>query len=344
VQAFIDPTNLNGNFIVDPSWVHDVREGVNGKPGLSQICRQNNVRLMIAAGGGGAPRFIPDDESQIQPIVDRLLYYVVQYGYAGIDIDEENTVPLASYVKFMQVLATTFKSAGPYNVSCAIGPLSCCYETRGVCQLTNNGVGKSIDWAFLMLYDGLVNGAGFDGSQSGQTIWQADDGQRYCGVQPIDPNQHGIVGNVGVGACQFIDFALYLNWTDNLIMGLPMYTYSSPHAWFELLENSAYKQIGHDPVTLLTQYTGGLWIPSPDDVTQRTQRVIDPKQSVLGITLDNSGWQSKILTCSRQGLHAGETILGVGFWQIGHEDALHHELSSAARQAINAVNEEYPDD
>jgi hypothetical protein len=122
-------------------------------------------------------------------------------------------------------------------------------------------------------------------------------------------------------------------------MGLPSYTYSSAVSWFQLQEES-YSIISHDATQLLTQYTGGLWIPSASDIASRTHQVLNPQQSILGVTLDNSGWQSRITVCEKAGNYSGATIKGVGFWQIGMEDPAHHELSAAARSAIQEIQEE----
>lgn len=59
--------------------------------------------------------------------------------------------------------------------------------------------------------------------------WQAETGQKLCGVTPSGPQQHGIVSNVGAGACQFIDFALHMNWpSDKLVFGMPLYVSPLP--------------------------------------------------------------------------------------------------------------------
>lgn len=57
-----------------------------------------------------------------------------------------------------------------------------------------------------------------------------------------------------------------------------------------------------DPVTLVSSYTGPngqVQLPSDKDVSQRCLKVLHPDLSVLGVTLDNTSWESKILTCSR---------------------------------------------
>lgn len=98
--------------------------------------------------------------------MNALYDYVVKHGYAGIDIDEENTVDVETYVNFLVALGQKFKGANigtpaardpadhqdasQLKVSCTIGPLSCCFQSRGICKAA-----PYIDWAFLMLYDGL---------------------------------------------------------------------------------------------------------------------------------------------------------------------------------------------
>ena len=96
---------------------------------------------------------------------------------------------------------------------------------------------------------------------------------------------------------------------------------------------------------------------------------VEPAQSVLGVTLDNSGWQSKLLTCGKfdsNSTHVGASVLGAGFWQMSFEDhvrraktccmhivsraaahtgtlavvrpQLHHEVSTAARMAMRGLD------
>lgn len=112
IQAFIDPSNYqngialfhhfqvkltNSNIlkgvIVEPKYVHDTREGVNGKPGLKELCKRSNVTLMISIGGGGAARFVNDDSALINALYD----YVQDKGYQGVDIDEENNGSFFSF-------------------------------------------------------------------------------------------------------------------------------------------------------------------------------------------------------------------------------------------------------
>jgi len=226
-------------------------------------------------------------------------------------------------------LGRTFKSRNNYlKVSCAIGPLSCCYAGRGICEAA-----PYIDWVFLMLYDGLENNAAFDLPNAEYGIWQDDSGQKFCGITPRDEAQHGIISFVAKGACQFIQFAMYLNWpVDKLVMGLPMYS-QSLHGWFEIANCSA---MDRDKVQLLTQYEGIGYAVGPTDVTERVNRVLNPMESVLSIHVTDQGWMSAIRECRAD--DNSQTILGVGFWQIGHEDSIHHELSVAARNVINDVN------
>jgi len=332
IQAFIDGSNYRDGQIVDPPGVKAARDGVNGKPGLRTLANRNGVKLMIAMGGGGAGRFIPDGSPTA--LVNALYTYVTQYGYDGIDIDEENDVPVQTYVNFMDALATRFKGSNPnLLVSNAIGPLSCCFQSRAMCK-----VAAKMDWVFLMLYDGLQNSAAFDiASTDSNIIWQDTPGQKYCGIEPYDSQEHGLIGNVAKGGCQFTDFALYLKWPANkLIFGMPMYS-TNIKAWMQIKYNNE-GLLQDDQKQLLSQYTQSGWINGPQDITARINKVMNPSQSVLGVSLDDSGWQSKILTCAKRGNYSGATILGAGFWQMAHEDYVHHELSSAARAAVNSIN------
>jgi hypothetical protein len=68
---------------------------------------------MISIGGGGAARFIPDDQQSAKTLSKALYTYITQYGYDGIDIDEENTVPVTSYVNFLNILSVLVKTASP---------------------------------------------------------------------------------------------------------------------------------------------------------------------------------------------------------------------------------------
>jgi len=233
----------------------------------------------------------------------------------------------------MQALGERFHESGDLTVSCTIGPLSCCFESRGICHV-------DIDWVFLMLYDGLTNSAAWN-TDGGSFIWQNIDGQEFCNITTNSSSEYGFVGNVATGACQFINFALYLNWpADRIVMGLPSYSYPSVLAWFQFSEQG-YTPVEHDSTALLTQYSNNDWIPSAADISQRIMNVLDPSTSQLGVTLTNEGWQSRIEDCSPQGLYAGATLLGAGFWQIGLEDNKHHELSAAARTAIDTINAKY---
>jgi len=337
VQAFISPSDYVNGQIIDDPYIKAVREGVNGSKGLMELCQENGVQLAISIGGGGAPQIIPDSPSEFPPLIDALYEYVTKYGYTGIDIDEENAVDVDTYNAFMIALGKRFHNTEGKNltVSCTIGPLSCCYEARGMC-----GTEDYIDWIFLMLYDGLTNSAAFNISTNEESfIWQNTDGQTFCGITTNSSSQYGFVGNVATGACQFINFAMYLNWPyDRLIMGLPSYSYPGVFSWFQLMEGGE-TPTAHDSTTLLTQFSNGVWIPSGQDIATRCSYVLDPNQSQLGVTLTNTGWQSKIENCFPGGEFAGETILGAGFWQIGLEDRPHHELSAAARKIINGIND-----
>jgi len=337
IQAFINPSDYVDGQIVDDPYIKAVREGVNGSKGLMELCQESGVQLAVSIGGGGAARIIPDSPSEFEPLIDALYNYVTQYGYSGIDIDEENSVDVQTYNAFMIALGKKFHNTGGKNltVSCTIGPLSCCYEARGMC-----GTEDYVDWIFLMLYDGLTNSAAFSTDQS-TFIWQNTDGQTFCGISTNSSSQYGFVGNVATGACQFINFAMYLNWPANkLIMGLPSYSYPSVFAWFQLMEGG-YTPTQHDSVALQTLYSNGVWIPDSTDIATRCSYVLDPTESQLGVTLTNTGWQSKIEDCSPSGMFKGETILGAGFWQIGLEDRPHHELSMAARKIINGINQKF---
>jgi len=324
IQAFIDPSNYQNGVIVEPKYVHDTREGVNGKPGLKELCKRSNVTLMISIGGGGAARFVNDDAALINALYD----YVQDKGYQGVDIDEENNVPVDTYANFLIAVGKKFKVSG-YNVSCTIGPLSCCFQSRGICKAA-----PYIDWAFLMLYDGLYEGSAFDLPPGVDgALWQDQDGQTYCGIRPVNSSNDGIVSFVATGGCQFIDFALYLKWpADKIVMGIPSYSSPNVLGWFQIKEQN-YRQMKDDPVTLVSSYTGPngqVQLPSDKDVSQRCLKVLHPDLSVLGVTLDNTSWESKILTCSRNATsYSGVTIKGVGFWALGFEDNLHHELSQA---------------
>eukprot|EP01119_Soliformovum_irregulare_P012721 TRINITY_DN3322_c0_g1_i2.p1 TRINITY_DN3322_c0_g1~~TRINITY_DN3322_c0_g1_i2.p1 ORF type:complete len:400 (+),score=100.80 TRINITY_DN3322_c0_g1_i2:167-1201(+) len=331
IQAFIDPSDYNGGVITDNEQVKNTREGVLGSKGLKKICQENNVQLAISMGGGGAARFIPNDPSDFGALIDALYNYVTEHGYSGIDVDEENTVDVGTYVAFMQQLGAKFRPSN-LTVSCTVGPLSCCYESRGICALKGH-----VDWVFLMLYDGLTNSAAFD-TQTGTFLWQDTDGQKFCNITTNSTSQFGIVGNVLTGACQFINFGLYLNWpAELLIMGIPSYSYPAPKAWFQFEEQQV-SPVERDATQALTKFSDGNWIPTGEDVADRTSWVLDSAQSRLGVTLYNHGWQSRIIQCQASGLYAGATLQGVGFWALGMEDPKHHELSTAARKVIDAIN------
>ena len=136
-----------------------------------------DVACVVAA----CSQFVNNDPA----LIDAIYNYAVAYGYAGVDIDEENTVPTdvyacdagllappyaqgarlliarspcrmcGRYVGFLTALGTKLRSytgpGGAMNISCTIGPLSCCVQSRGICKAA-----PYIDWAFMMLYDGLV--------------------------------------------------------------------------------------------------------------------------------------------------------------------------------------------
>lgn len=348
IQAFIDPADFNGTAINSPHldmW----RDGVNGSVGLKALCAKHNIPLMVSIGGGGAAKFVSDSAG---PLIDALYSYVTAHGYAGIDVDEENTVDVGTYVGFLESLSSKFKGQhvaaqgqtgdadGALLVSCTIGPMSCCFQSRGICRAA-----PDIDWAFLMLYDGLVDSSAFDlppGSSS--ALWQAPGGQTFCGIKPQGPQQHGIVGNVASGGCQFANFALYLNWpADKLIFGMPLY--SNGVSWAMAMAGG-YKAGTSKPAELLTEYSGAsggaLTFMSPSDAATRTQYVLDKTKSKLGVTLDNSGWQSRISQCggpfNKNSTFVGATLRGVGTWEMSQEDAAHHEVSDAMAAVVKALN------
>eukprot|EP01104_Vermistella_antarctica_P012053 TRINITY_DN3429_c0_g2_i1.p1 TRINITY_DN3429_c0_g2~~TRINITY_DN3429_c0_g2_i1.p1 ORF type:complete len:311 (-),score=43.99 TRINITY_DN3429_c0_g2_i1:167-1099(-) len=300
------------------------------------LCADANIPLMISVGGGGAPAFITDDPA---PLVDALLAFVQEKGYAGIDIDEENTIDTDVYVAFMMLLGTRFKAAG-LLVSHTVGPLSCCFNSRAVCEFAD-----VIDWSFLMMYDGLYQSAAFDVAPADSyAIWQDTSGQLACNLSARGPQKYGLVSDVASSACAFINFGLYLNWPpDKLVMGQPLYSYPGNVPWYEIVSN--FTVTTDDPVGLLTTYQnsaiGTEYAVSPKDIVTRISARMDPGLTKLGVTLTDAGYMSKLLECGvflPNSTFVGSVLRGVGFWEMSHESAGHHEVSDAAAAAVTALD------
>lgn len=332
IQTFIKATDFVNGQIVESKKIKDGREGVNGKKGLKALCEEKDVLLVISVGGGSAAHIIPNKTSDFGPVIDALYDYVIEKGYDGIDIDEENEVDMDIYTKFMKALAIKFHSGPKYlTVSVAIGPLFCCYGSRGICKLEDY-----VDWVFLMLYDGLTNNAAFDTKNQTEVIWQPSSNQQFCANSKPEK-----VSYISTGACQFINYALFLNYPANkLIMGLPSYSYPSSIGWNDIQSDVASKKERIkkiDDVGLITQYSNGEWIPTDSDIKKRISYVLDPQESKLGVTVT----KQKLTACERSGQSAGITLLGAGYWQIGMEDNDHYELSLISRRTVDKINSKY---
>lgn len=107
---------------------------------------------------------------------------------------------------------------------------------------------------------------------------------------------------------------------------------SPPIVWYQIMEQG-YSKVTADANALMTVYaksgdpssSSGLYLVSPTDVASRIEYTMSSTQSRLGVSLDNGGWQSKIMSCGKfdsNSTHVHATLGGIGFWEMSHEDAV----------------------
>lgn len=118
--------------------------------------------------------------------------------------------------------------------------------------------------------------------------------------------------------------------------------------WYQIMEQG-YSKVTADANALMTVYaksgdtgsSSGLYLVSPTDVASRIEYTMSSTQSRLGVSLDNGGWQSKIMSCGKfdsNSTHVHATLGGIGFWEMSHEDAVRGAMRCLLLAVVRGVD------
>ena len=213
------------------------------------------------------------------------------YGYDGVDFDWEwpdTAAERANFTAFMQAVHATVKARHTdYIVMFVQGPG---YWLNGTDWA---GVAPYADFCFCIVYD-----------------WKnpANGPIRKPGSVQFLGLSGGSIEASGKGAIDFITARGFP--ASKLIIGFPFYS-SDNRSWYVGAPMWATNRLGYlnasDADARETLIDGGWWT-TPDNLKQKMDAVLDPRESEL----------------------AGKAIArGVGYWELGHEDLSQPQLTDA---------------
>jgi hypothetical protein len=216
------------------------------------------------------------------------------YGFDGVDFDWEWPDTAAERTQFtllVQAVHAAVKARSPdYIISFAQGPG---YWLAGT------------DWAAVRDYTDFCFCIAYDWKNPANGPIRKPGSVQYLGLNG---------GTIEAAAKGAVDYILAHGYpAEKVIVGLPFYS-SDNRSWFNGEPTWSANRIGYlnasDPDYREVEFDGAWWT-TPDNIKQKMNALLDPRQTVLA---------------------GGATVRGIGFWEFGHEDLANPRLTRAIQE------------
>lgn len=216
------------------------------------------------------------------------------YGFDGVDFDWEWPSTSAERTQFtllMQAVHAAVKARSPDYIICfAQGPG---YWLAGT------------DWAAVRDYSDFCFYMGYDWKNPANGPIRKPGAVHYLGLSG---------GTIEAAVKGALDYLIAHGYPANkIIAGFPFYS-SDNRSWFSGEPTWAANRLGYLQTANAdyreTEFDGAWWT-TPDNIKQKMNALLDPRQTVLD---------------------GGATVRGIGFWEFGHEDLANPQLTRAIQE------------